>query len=399
MSKKIKISIKDIEKLEFFINEDANKNDYFSLKDLMEVDYDQVSNFIKQELESKREEYIKQIKEEIYNNESRNIINEFKNSNEYRELYELKIKFSSLENSLKDKMTIEFSNKLKDIELEKEKQIGKLNLEKVQEISLKEKEFQNKYESLIKQKDEEIAELKRQRKGSSTKQMGENFEDWIENEIRNHFNSNQYISIQKATETKYGQKPDFIFIINSNNNIQKIIIEAKTQGETGDTKNKSHYYKLDNDRKNNDGVYSILVTELEPELEFTIQKVNEYENMFMVRPEYLNVLLDILSIISLKEMQINDEFKNKQMNFEERSKIFQDFNDLKSSILDTYIKNIESKVNEIIKESEKILSSGQKIKDHANVIIDTHLSHIRSKIEKFNIESKIKKIEKLENSN
>ena len=399
MSKKVKIGIKDIEKLEFFINEDALKNDYFSLKDLMGIDYDEVSNFIKKELESKKEEYVKQIRNEIYNNESRNIINDFKQSNEYKELYDLKIKFNSLESSLRDKMTIEFSNKLNDLKLEKQEEINKINLEKVNEIKIKEDEFKNKYENIIKAKDDEIVELKRIRKGNSTKQMGENFEDWIENEIRNHFNSNQNVLVQKATETKYNNKPDFIFSITNGSDIQKIIIEAKTQGDTGETKNKTHFQKLDNDRKNNDGIYSILVTELEPEIEFTIQRVNQYQNMFMVRPEYLNVLLDILSIICLKEMKINNDFKNKQMNFEERSKIFHDFNDLKSSIIDTYIKNIESKVNDIIKESEKVIDSGQKIKKYADVVIDTHLSNIRSKLEKFNIEAKIKKIEKLENSN
>ena len=256
----------------------------------------------------------------------------------------------------------------------------------------KETEWKNKEDKL----NEEIEVLKRQRYTHSTKTIGENFEDYIANEINEQFGAFDYILNEKATKEIEGKKPDFLFNVFDDTKTlkQTIVIEAKTESLTGKTKNRDHFSKLDGDRKRNNGTYAILVTELEPDVIFSIQRVKEYENMYMVRPEYLLVILNILTVICRKEIMLQKQFENQQINFEEKQKIIDQFEELKAGV-ESQLEHIEKKASDILKQAETIDSSSKKINDAATAIIETNKKTIVNKINNFNIIAKVKRIDKL----
>jgi hypothetical protein len=53
--------------------------------------------------------------------------------------------------------------------------------------------------------------------------------------------------------------------------------------------------------------YSVIVTTLQPEMEFNIRQVQEYENMFIVRPEFFE---DIIVQLRNTEYTLFQETRN-----------------------------------------------------------------------------------------
>ncbi len=375
--KKIKISVKDYEKLEFTLDEDAAKGDYICINDVNEVDLDSLRKYFQQVLEKEKES----IKQEIIAREKNNIINEFKLSPEYANL---KQENETLKANFDSKLRIQELN----IEKEYTKQISDLRI-KINESDLK----HNHEKELLNQ---EIKDLKERKFTKSTKQMGEDFEIFLKNEVDEYFNMVDYIEIEKANKVIDSTKPDFLFKVfdNTKKEFSSIVIEAKTEGETGKSKNQDHFHKLHGDRNKYQGEYAILVTELEPNVEFTIRRIKEYPNMYMVRPEFLNTILSILTTLIRKELELKQEFKDRQINFEDKDKILSEFDDLKESI-NKQILRIEDRVNDINKQATSIIDSAEKIRGKAREIIETDKRIIVNKVEGFNIGAKVKKIVKL----
>ncbi len=395
MSKKIKISIKNNEKLEFTLDENASAGDYICINDINEIDLDETRKFFSK-LVSEEEAKLKQ---EIIAKEKQNIINEFKTGNEYQQMQKDLVEANKKYSELKSQQDSQLQLKALEVEKKFTTEINTLkNSLQQQELIAKNKlqeketEWKNKEDKL----NEEIEVLKRQRYTHSTKTIGENFEDYIANEINEQFGAFDYILNEKATKEIEGKKPDFLFNVFDDTKTlkQTIVIEAKTESLTGKTKNRDHFSKLDGDRKRNNGTYAILVTELEPDVIFSIQRVKEYENMYMVRPEYLLVILNILTVICRKEIMLQKQFENQQINFEEKQKIIDQFEELKTGV-ESQLEHIEKKASDILKQAETIDSSSKKIKDAATAIIETNKKTIVNKINNFNIIAKVKRIDKL----
>ncbi len=175
MSKKIKISILNPEKMEFKIEEDAKKDDYFSLLNLEEISFDS----IKDEINLRRDEYIKKIFEEDKDKlilSSKEYINvqsslnksESENNNLKNEIFNLKndeVKNIEIAISKKEKELIEeYNNKISDFKKsisEKEKEDIELKNKYNNKIS----DLENKISNLDdeKSKDIEIAIAKKEK--------------------------------------------------------------------------------------------------------------------------------------------------------------------------------------------------------------------------------------------
>lgn len=406
MSEKIKISPKDWNKSEFYLEQDAKKGDYICLQDIGAFSTD----YIKEQFDTKINEIANERITEKLIIEKKNWENEFRVSKEFTDLnYELlntKKELNLINENHQQK--IDSLNNLKKMEIEKAVQNESLNHEKkISElmnkinISLietnKDKELKeaihqaeiNNFNTIIESQKNEID----RRENKNIKLIGEDFEKWIESEFDRHFPISDKSKLEKTTKPIGGTKPDFEFKVFGDN--QEILgtatIEAKTETISGKTKNSSHYEKLDRDRNNLNSEYAILVSELEPENTFLIKKVPEYKNMFVIRPAYLMTFLSLIQYISYEKQGV----KKLELKFKDKQEIQKEFEEMKSEILENSIKHINTKCNEINDEVSKIKKSADKIQEAINLVLERHLSTVKTKIENFRIESIKNRIEKI----
>ena len=280
-------------------------------------------------------------------------------------------------------------------------------------------ELRTKIDTLNKEKEainKELDNFKFAQKTKTSKNIGEDLEQWIMQDYNDKLNLafGTSAKFEKANEVIGNAKPDFIFTVyqptnddevtNPNVQIGKVIIEAKNERfdtkEENRHKNSDFYKKLDTDRANNHGDFAVLVTNLEWNKEFSVYLAEGYKNMFVVRPEWLMSLLYLLRFIIVKQAKVNNDIeKNKQLTLA-KDELRNKFEEFKNNLLDNSIKNIgtnleaiETCANSIRKEVDKIIVTKQKI-------VDNYFKTIRNKIEAFSVESmcrKIDKINKLEN--
>lgn len=406
MSEKIKISPKDWNKSEFYLEQDAKKGDYICLQDIGAFSTD----YIKEQFDTKINEIANERITEKLIIEKKNWENEFRVSKEFtdlnHELLNTKKELNLINENHQQK--IDSLNNLKKMEIEKAVQNESLNHEKkISElmnkinISLietnKDKELKeaihqaeiNNFNTIIESQKNEID----RRENKNIKLIGEDFEKWIESEFDRHFPISDKSKLEKTTKPIGGTKPDFEFKVFGDN--QEILgtatIEAKTETISGKTKNSSHYEKLDRDRNNLNSEYAILVSELEPENTFLIKKVPEYKNMFVIRPAYLMTFLSLIQYISYEKQGV----KKLELKFKDKQEIQKEFEEMKSEILENSIKHINTKCNEINDEVSKIKKSADKIQEAINLVLERHLSTVKTKIENFRIESIKNRIEKI----
>lgn len=429
MSKKIDIKLKDIDKLEFEICNDALKGDYISLNEINEIDFssliEKLNNkqnfYFNEKLEQEKKNWendflrnskeindlrkseeelrlqlatIKAEKDKEYNEKINNLENKLKNIEESKDML-INNAILKKENELKDVM-----NKLQS-EINSLKQSNKLEVDNA--ILKKESEWKdqiNKLENnmiLSEQKHkEEIENIKRNR-NQNIKVLGEELENWIQSEYTNNFGLIDDCIFEKTTKNIDGTKPDFLFkVIDLDSSILgSVTIEAKTQYINGGSskKNSEYYDKLDSDRKKNNSEFSLLISELEPNDNFLIKKVvdKKYENMFVVRPSYFITFLSIVRLLFLKRKDI----RKIEVDFKTKKEILDEFESMKNEILSNSIKKIDVKVNDILKSADTIKAQATKIEDSAKVVLETHLNTIKNKVENFQINKINKKIEKI----
>ncbi|MDE5841480.1 MAG: DUF2130 domain-containing protein, partial [Malacoplasma sp.] len=214
----------------------------------------------------------------------------------------------------KNKISLEKDRLISDLESKKNEEINELkikmsNADKDKELALQANN--NEWELKLKDRENELnnshkEELERieRKKESNVKTLGEDLENWIQNEYNLTFGMIDGCSLEKTTKNIGGHKPDFLFSVYDNKTKQilgKVTIEAKTQMSVSETqkKNKDHFAKLEMDRNNHDSEFALLVSELEPEEIFYIKKVpnEKYQNMFIVRPRYFIAFLSIVRYI------------------------------------------------------------------------------------------------------
>lgn len=406
MSEKIKISPKDWNKSEFYLEQDAKKGDYICLQDIGAFSTD----YIKEQFDTKINEIANERITEKLIIEKKNWENEFRVSKEFTDLnYELlNTKKELILINENHQQKIDSLNNLKKMEIDKAVQNESLNQEKkISELKTelnilliktnKDKESKeaihqseiDKFNTIIESQKNQID----RRENKNIKLIGEDFEKWIESEFDRHFPISDKSKLEKTTKPIGGTKPDFEFKVFGDN--QEILgtatIEAKTETISGKTKNSSHYEKLDRDRNNLNSEYAILVSELEPENTFLIKKVPEYKNMFVIRPAYLMTFLSLIQYISYEKQGV----KKLELKFKDKQEIQKEFEEMKSEILENSIKHINTKCNEINDEVSKIKKSADKIQEAINLVLERHLSTVKTKIENFRIESIKNRIEKI----
>ena len=207
-----------------------------------------------------------------------------------------------------------------ELEIERKKNIfEKDSDQRIEEISSQHKQEIDLLEG-------EIARLKDFQLKLSTKMIGETLEQHCQMvfDLRKADGCFPKAKLLKDNKVVNGTKGDFIFkdYDEDDNEIVSVMLEMKNQSEIGNIKKKNsdHYSKLDKDRINKNCQYAVLVSNLEPENEFFnrgIVQVLEFPNMYVVRPNFLLILLSVITSFARKTLDEKREItKLKNMNID-----------------------------------------------------------------------------------
>ncbi len=449
----IKVKLINKETLTYQLLEDAKKGDWFSL-------VSEVQNYIDDQTKKKLSEYTVQIRNDIYANdleikkikeENKNLreeIGKLKGQNDKvkadlslkhsEEITQKEVAIAEMEGTIK-----QLQEKIKGMEENQDNIIKKkeadlsLAQSKVNEQFRQDTEKQLReqlrkeiteeqekriadaktwYEDSLKAKDTEINDLndelnKYKYKNISSKQIGENLENWILERYRDVFpfgkddNDSVVVELKKDTVNikdepgEKATKSDFIFTINdqSRNVETKIILEAKSESKekSGKQKNKDFFKKIEADRIKKKASYAILVTELEPEKYFTIDVAPNYEKIFICRPHFYLALLMLLKSIILKENKLEIQSQS----LEDASKIIQKFDEWKEKTLKASINKINTKAERSRSLAERIIKDAGEIQENLNKIVETYLNNLTQKIDAFKITKITEKIDKINKNN
>ncbi len=252
---------------------------------------------------------------------------------------------------------------------------SKLKIEQ-SEAQLRESNLKQQYDIQLKAKDETIAFYKDFKAKESTKQIGEDLEQYCLAE----FNKNRAIGFQNAYFEKdnevsksSGSKGDFIFRDFSGEGEDKIefisiMFEMKNQADETATKHKNEdfFKELDKDRNEKNCEYAVLVSMLEEDNDYyntgIVDVSYKYPKMYVIRPQFFIQLITILRNAALNSLEYKREIaqiKNQNIditNFESDLNLFKD----------KFLNNVDLAMRQhssAIEEIDKAIKTLQKIKD------------------------------------
>ena len=238
---------------------------------------------------------------------------------------ELKIKDSVLEAELARKQTVivELNENLKKQKVEEQLKIKETitevekerdRLKNAIDTSEKDKKISEqllieKYEGIIKEKNEQISYYKDYKAKQSTKMVGESLEQHCLNEF-NRLRATAFkgASFEKDNDSREGSKGDFIYRENDaeGNEIISIMFDMKTELDETATKKKNEDFldKLDKDRVAKKCEYAVLVSLLEMDNDFYNAGIADlsyrHEKMYVVRPQSFIAIITILRDNAMK---------------------------------------------------------------------------------------------------
>ena len=295
---------------------------------------------------------------------------------------EIKIALADKENEItklkgdietnKSKSTLEIKSAVQ----ERENQI--LNLKNQLTLSesqskIKETNMKEHYDSIIKAKDEEIAFYKDFKAKESTKQIGEDLEQYCQNE----FNKNRALGFQNSYFEKdnvvsksSGSKGDFIFRETTEDGIEliSIMFEMKNQADQTATKHKNEdfFKELDKDRKEKNCEYAVLVSMLEEDNDYyntgIVDVSYKYPKMYVIRPQFFIPVITFLKNAAYKSLEYKRELVNVRNQNIDITNFENDLNVFKTGFGRNY-DLASKKFFSAIEEIDKAISHLQKMKD------------------------------------
>lgn len=188
--------------------------------------------------------------------------------------------------------------------VEKEREQLKSGLERATlEKQISEKSLKDKYETQIKDREEEIHRLRDMKAKLSTKMVGETLEQHCEIE----FNRVRAMAFPKAyfekdNDARTGSKGDYIFrdLDDSGVELVSVMFEMKNENDETATKKKNEDFlkELDRDRSEKGCEYAVLVSLLEPDSELynsgIVDMSHRYQKMYVVRPQFFIPMITLL---------------------------------------------------------------------------------------------------------
>lgn len=320
---------------------------------------------------------------------------------------EIQNETNNIKNTYEDEIT-NLNKKLAELKYQKEIEIQKKLDEQRKDYDKKTEELNNK---LLTTK-EEYNKLSLSKAILNNKQIGEELEQWAFSEYKAYSIAGfDNCSFEKANAVKEDeidpskQKPDFIFKVFLDNTkkdlITSVCLEMKNESNVSKTsnrhKNSDFYAKLDSDRRKNNCKFALLVSELEwnSTNDSPIVKINDYEDMYMVRPMYMMTFLSLIKSLSDKYALIILEKKQEHEQFEEVESIKNEFNKLKETYLENPLIALEKEIGNIKSKAKSIYKAADEITNLCEKIIADNIENIKKKIDRFDIVKLTRKIEKI----
>ena len=303
-------------------------------------------------------------------------------------------------------------NQLKIQIQEKNSEIERLQETKSKEIELEVLKKETELQTEINKKDEEISNLRLTKSITNVKKLGEDLENWCNNEymayalsgFQNCTWDKDNIAVKEEGEAR-GTKADYIFKVYANDDFQEVNLltsvacEMKSEDPSSQNKKKNaeHYAKLDKDRNKKNCEYALLISELEWEQanDVPIRKVMEYEKMYLVRPPYFITFLSIIVSLGVKYQELLLAHNQEVLQFQEIQEIQDAFEKMKSDILDKQLERLDKEIKAINTNANQIANLSQKIIESTDKLATTLLDNIKKKIENFNIKKITKAIDKV----
>ena len=285
-----------------------------------EMDYESIVKQIRDhefEKELKREE-------DKYNKDkelSLKLLESKMNEEYHSKISDKDIMIKDLENKLKTQeelltknMEIKYQSDLNKKEMEINNLKNKLDILD-NEHQIKEASIKEKYESKLKDKEEQIAYYKDFKARQSTKMVGESLEVHCSNEFNKLRPLFKNATFNKDNDSKTGSKGDFIFrdFDDDNNEIVSIMFEMKNENDQTATKHKNEDFlkELDKDRREKHCEYAVLVSLLEIDNDYYNEGIVDvshlYDKMYVIRPQFFIPMITLIRNLSSKALEYKKE--------------------------------------------------------------------------------------------
>lgn len=253
--------------------------------------------------------------------------------------------------------------------VEKEREELKSGLARIElEKQLAEAALKDKYETQIKDRDEQIERLKDFKARLSTKMVGETLEQHCEttfNQIRATAFPTAYF--EKDNDARTGSKGDYIFreADGAATEILSIMFEMKNESDGTATKQKNEDFlkELDKDRNEKGCEYAVLVSLLEPDSELynsgIVDVSHRYPKMYVVRPQFFIPIITVLRNAALNSLKYKAELalvkaQNVDItNFEQQVEEFKSTFGRNWRLASDGFEEAVKRIDEAIKELEK----------------------------------------------
>lgn len=232
--------------------------------------------------------------------------------------------------------------------------------------------LKEQFAGIIKAKDEEIAFYKDFKAKESTKQIGEDLEQFCLTE----FNKNRAIGFQNAYFEKdnkvssSGSKGDFIFRESSPDGVEfiSIMFEMKNEADRTATKsrNEDFFKELDKDRSEKKCEYAVLVSMLESQNDFyntgIVDVSYKYPKMYVIRPQFFIPVITFLRNAALNTLEAKRELKAMQVQNMDITHFEEDLNKFKEGFGRNY-SLASRKFMSAIDDIDKAIANLQKMKE------------------------------------
>ncbi len=268
----------------------------------------------------------------------------------------------------------------------------------------------NKLKEDLLLKERMISELKLQKNVLGVKPLGEQLENWCINEYRQYatsgFHNCTFIKdneLVQFDDSDKKTKADYIFksYFDKEKTLEITSICCDMKSENPDSKTKKHnsdfFKKLNDDRLKKKCKYALLVSELDfnADNDVPMYKVTEYEDMYVVRPQYLMSFIDIVYSIGEVYHEMEEELAKNKIIFKDKLALEKEFLDMKKTYLDNPIVRITGYVDKIKKNTVDIQKANNNTMTICNDLIDQVLVDTKAKIEKFNIRKIMNKLSEI----
>jgi len=318
-------------------------------------------------------------------------INEFKLSNENK-IRSLNNEIDKLNKDLSNQAKLEKLLREKEIinavnHIEKEKTELKLSIEKIKQEQLNnEKEIENRYEEIIKERDLKISDLRDMHLKLSTKMQGETLEKHCENEFNKLRSTGFQTSIfEKDNDISTGSKGDYIFKEYDTNNIEIISIMFEMKNESSTTankrKNEDFFKELDKDRNEKSCEYAVLVSLLEQDSDLynsgIVDVSHRYPKMYVIRPQFFIPIISLLRNASLNSLKYKRELEIEKAKKVDITNFENTLNQFKNAVGNN-VRLASDRFKEAISGIDKTIKQLEKTKE-ALLLSEQHLQRANTK--------------------